>query len=442
MKQQLEIIQSQKQKFSSRQVPSMEILSLSQHELETLVDKNLMENPFSDVEQNEGLIETREVDFDYKKVRKKQDDSLEFELADENQDDLSAYVMPQLYPYCKTKKDEEIFTVILESLDSRGFLVEAEDDICKYLNIKKSSLHEYVNILQHVEPKGLAAKDYQECILLQLKELAHSALAQTIVKTHLEAVSHGDLKKIARLEHTDIIQVKEALALIRTLNPIPANGFRVREKTIFLVPDVYIKKEDHGIVLEMNSGKQDKLKMNADTYELYKSNAFHGEAKAFLKQKLHDFKWLQYSVSRRALMLKKIITYLVEYQTAYFQTGDERNLKPLRLVDIAEQQDMHVSTISRAISNKFFQCEYGTFSFRFLIPRCYEKQGEVAASIDTIKNEIREIIKAEDRKHPYSDEKIHQLLEEDGFLVSRRSVTLYRKECCIPSSRNRKMIRE
>ncbi|MFR6486842.1 MAG: hypothetical protein ACLUQK_04775 [Clostridium sp.] len=204
MKQQLEIIQSQKQKFSSRQVPSMEILSLSQHELETLVDKNLMENPFSDVEQNEGLIETREVDFDYKKVRKKQDDSLEFELADENQDDLSAYVMPQLYPYCKTKKDEEIFTVILESLDSRGFLVEAEDDICKYLNIKKSSLHEYVNILQHVEPKGLAAKDYQECILLQLKELAHSALAQTIVKTHLEAVSHGDLKKIARLEHTDI----------------------------------------------------------------------------------------------------------------------------------------------------------------------------------------------------------------------------------------------
>lgn len=149
----------------------MEILSLSQHELETLVDKNLMENPFSDVEQNQGLIETREVDFDYKKVRKKQDDSLEFELADENQDDLSAYVMPQLYPYCKTKKDEEIFTVILESLDSRGFLVEAEDDICKYLNIKKSSLHEYVNILQHVEPRDLQRRTIRSAFFCSLGSL-------------------------------------------------------------------------------------------------------------------------------------------------------------------------------------------------------------------------------------------------------------------------------
>lgn len=439
MRQQFEIIQNQKQKFSSKLVPSMEILSLSQHELESLVDTSLMENPFSDIEQNQITLESKDVDPDYRKVRKKQGDQYEFEAADEQQNELAEHVMPQLYPYIKTKRDEEIFTVLLESLDSRGFLAEAEEDLCRFLNIKKDRLNRYLNIMKHIDPAGLAAKDTRECILVQLSQMEGSALAQRIVESYLEAISVKDYNKIARLEHTTAAQVEDALALIQSLNPIPANGFKVHEKTMFIVPDVYIRKEDTTVIMEMNSRIQDKLKMNTENYELYKSSVYNEEAKAFLKEKLNDFKWLQYSVSRRAVTVKKIITFLVDYQMAFFLTGDERKLRPLRLVDIAEHLHMHYSTISRAISNKFFQCVYGTYSFHFLIPRCYEKQGEVTASIDTLKNEIKEIISAEDKESPYSDEKIHQLLEEDGFVISRRSVTLYRKECCIPSSRNRKI---
>ncbi len=440
MKQSLEIIQNQKQKFSSKLVPSMEILSLSQHELETLVDASLMDNPFSDVDQDSISLKTRDVDLDFKHVRKKQGELQEMEYADENQDDLFEHVMGQLYPHIHTKRDEEIFTVLLESLDSRGFLEETPEDLCRFLNVKKTRLLRYLHILQHVSPKGLGAKDTKECICIQLSEIEGSFLAQNIVCSHLEALSTGNFLKIAKLENTDVEEVKRALILIRSLNPIPANGFRVREKTVFIIPDVYIRKEDSAFILEMNARLQNKLTMNTENYELYKSAACKEEAKAFLKEKLNDFKWLQYSVSRRAVTLKKIITFLVDYQTAFFQTGDERALKPLRLVDIAEELDMHVSTISRAISSKFFQCEYGTYSFHFLLPRCYEKQGAVTASIDTIQNEIKEIIRFEDKQHPYSDEKIHQLLEEDGFVISRRSVTLYRKECGIPSSRNRKTI--
>lgn len=439
MRQQFEIIQNQKQKFSSKLVPSMEILSLSQHELESLVDTSLMENPFSDIEQNQITLETKDVDPDYRKVRKKQEDQHEFEAADEQQNELAEHVMPQLYPYIKTKRDEEIFTVLLESLDSRGFLAEAEEDLCRFLNIKKDRLNRYLNIMKHIDPAGLAAKDTRECILVQLSQMEGSALAQRIVESYLEAISVKDYNKIARLEHTTAAQVEDALALIQSLNPIPANGFKVHEKPMFIVPDVYIRKEDTTVIMEMNSRIQDKLKMNTENYELYKSSVYNEEAKAFLKEKLNDFKWLQYSVSRRAVTVKKIITFLVDYQMAFFLTGDERKLRPLRLVDIAEHLHMHYSTISRAISNKFFQCVYGTYSFHFLIPRCYEKQGEVTASIDTLKNEIKEIISAENKESPYSDEKIHQLLEEDGFVISRRSVTLYRKECCIPSSRNRKI---
>lgn len=442
MKQQLEIIQSQKQKFSSKLVPSMEILSLSQHELETMIDTSLMENPFSDVEQKQMSLESREVDFDYRKIRKTQNEYQEFDIADEGQNDMIKHVMPQLYPYIKTKKDEEVFTVLLESLDSRGFLAEKEEVLCKFLNIKKSRLSYYLNIMNHVDPKGLAAKDYNHCILIQLSDIKDSELAQNMITSHLEAISMGDFHKIAKLEHTTVEQVKEALTLIQTLNPIPANGYKLCEKTIFIVPDVYIRKEDHDIIIEMNSKIQDKLKINTENYELFKSSACHKEAKTFLKQKLNEFKWLQYSVSRRSVTLNKIISFLVEYQLSFFQTGDERLLKPLRLVDIAQHIHLHYSTISRAISNKYFQCEYGTYPFQFLIPRCYEKQGDLVVSIDTIKNEIREIIVAEDKQRPYSDEKIHQMLEEEGFMLSRRSVTLYRKESGIPSSRNRKIIQK
>ena len=138
--------------------------------------------------------------------------------------------------------------------------------------------------------------------------------------------------------------------------------------------------------------------------------------------------------------MKRVISYLVEYQKEYFKSGDANCLKPLRLRDISAALNIHQSTVSRAIANKFFQCEFGVFPFRFLIPRSYIKKGKQALSSNTIKNEIKEIIRLEDKTAPYTDKEIYDLLSEEGFDISRRSVSLYRKECQIPSSRNRKKI--
>ena len=267
MKQSLEIIQNQKQKFSSKLVPSMEILALSQHELESLVDASLMDNPFSDVDQNTISLKTRDVDLDFKRVRKKQGELQEIAYADESQDDLfRACHRALLYPSYRRQKDEEVFTVLLESLDSRGFLSETPDDLCRFLNIKKvKNVAQYLHVLCVWIEKGLGAKDTGECICIQLSEIEGSTLAQHIVCSHLEALSTGDFLKIAKSEHTDVGHVKQALSLIRSLNPIPANGFRVREKTVFIIPDVYIRKEDSTFLLEMNARLQDKLSMNTET---------------------------------------------------------------------------------------------------------------------------------------------------------------------------------
>ena len=183
------------------------------------------------------------------------------------------------------------------------------------------------------------------------------------------------------------------------------------------------------------------MKLNTENYDAYKSNTFDVKSKEFLQKKYHDFKWLQYSINRRQITLQKIIEFLVEYQKEYFYTGNLFALKPIRLSDISKELDIHSSTISRATSNKYFQNKYGTFPLKMLIPRSYEKKGQPLSSVQMIKDEIQEMIKYENPEKPLSDEKIRELLDEEGYVVSRRSITLYRQEEGIPSSRKRKAIK-
>ena len=237
--------------------------------------------------------------------------------------------------------------------------------------------------------------------------------------------------------------MKEAVGFIQSLNPIPANGFRVQSKSIYVIPDAYVICEDNTISVEMNYAVCDKLTLNKENYELYRNTKFSKEDKKFLTDKLNNFRWLQYSTNRRFKTVQQIIVFLVNYQRDYFLTGNSHVLKPLRLVDVAEALNLHASTISRAISNKYFRCDYGFFPFRFLMPKSYQKSGaEQNPSIESLQGEIKEIIALEDKEHPYSDEKIKQILQEEGYDVSRRTVTLYRNACFIPSSNNRRITRQ
>lgn len=438
MEQKYKTLQQQKQRFSNKMVPSIRILQLGHAELESFIDASMIENPFSDIEGNEPIIQTDEIDLNYKTIRKKQDDLQEFDIAADDKNDLIEHVMPQLSPHIKSSRDEYIFRVILESLDTRGFLAEKKEDLCKYLNIKLEKLQGYLQILYHVDPKGLATDNFTHCIQVQLEDKGCN-LAICMIKDHLQEISVGNFSKIARVEGTTVEKVREALQLIQLLNPIPANGFKLVSKTIYIIPDIYVQIKEGDVSISMNNSLEDKVKFNLKNYELYKSASFDKSAKEFLKNKLNDFRLLQYSISRRNITLKKIATFLVQYQIEYFRTGDAKCLRPLRLSDVAQALNLHDSTVSRAISNKFFQCEHGTFSLHYLIPRCYKKDGEDMISIDVIKEELKELIKLEDKSNPYSDEQIHQILMEEGYTLSRRSVSLYRKECGIPSSRNRKI---
>lgn len=440
MKQQLKIIQKQKQKLSIKQIPSMEILKLNEQDLEEYIEKSLVDNPFSEIEENKISSETKEMDF---KIIKKQntEEHQSFDWEDKNKNDLMDYVFSQLSPLIHDEKDKKIFQFLIESLDSRGYLNESENELAAFLNISKNKLQKYLEILKSCDPQGLGSRDLKDCLLYQLEQRADTQLAQHIVKDHLEDLGSGYYQKIAIDEHTTVDEVKNALQIIQSLKPIPANGFQVNTKTLYIVPDVYVYEEDGHLHIEINTRAQKKLQLNTENYDAYKTNSFDAKSKEFLQKKYHDFKWLQYSIQRRQITLQKIIEFLVDYQKDYFYTGNLFALKPIRLSDISKALDIHSSTISRATSNKYFQNKYGTFPLKMLIPRSYEKQGQPLSSVQMVKDEIQEMIKYEDPEHPFSDEKIRELLEEEGFVVSRRSISLYRQEEGIPSSRKRKTIK-
>ena len=417
----------------------MELLKLSQFDLEALVDTSLIDNPFSEADNSvQDITEYKEIDYGI--VRKNNDELLEFEIPDDNKNDLIEHVMPQLDSHIKSQNDEQIFMILLESLNSKGYLSTSIEDLRKILSVNEETLIDYLHALQHVDPLGLGSRDLKECLLIQLNELEDVDFEKVIVEKYLEQLSRGDFLKIAKKENKSLDDVKNALVRIQQLNPIPANGFKVNEKTVYIIPDVMVSVNENELDIQFNSNLDYKLKLNQQNYDLYKSASLDVQSKEFLKEKLNNFNYLKYSIYRRNMTIKKIFLFLAEYQKNFLLTGDERRLKPIRLNDIAQVIGINESTVSRAISNKYFRCDYGTYSFRFLIPKSYARNGEVTASINTIKNEIKEIIRYEDKSSPFSDQEIQMLLEEEGFNVSRRSVSLYRKELHIPSSRNRKEI--
>ena len=188
-----------KQKFSSKLVPSMEILALSQHELESLVDASLMDNPFSDVDQNTISLKTRDVDLDFKRDRKKQGELQEIAYADESQMICSSMSSCSLYPHIRQKKMKRIFTVLLESLIPEDFLQKHRMILCRFLNIKKARLLQFACPPQHVDPKDWAQRIPENAYAFSYRKSKAPLLAQHIVCSHLEALSTGDFLKIAEV---------------------------------------------------------------------------------------------------------------------------------------------------------------------------------------------------------------------------------------------------
>lgn len=344
---------------------------------------------------------------------------------------------------------------ILGSLDDDGYLrrpiTALVDDLAFSQNIftTEAEILHLLEIIQTFDPEGVGARDLQECLLLQLKRKKQNSssvrLAITIVRDYLEEFTKKHYDKLERSLGISSEELKNAINEILKLNPKPGNSFADNSKQLQVIPDFIINKNDQYLILTLNSKNAPELRVSRSYQEMFQTydkavqkDKKMKEAVQFVKQKLDSAKWFIDAIKQRQQTLIKTMNAIMNYQYDYFLTGDERKLRPMILKDIADQVQMDISTVSRVANSKYVQTEFGTFLLKSFFSEGIQTESGEEVSNREVKKILEECIGNEDKKHPLADEKLAEILKENGYNIARRTVAKYREQLNIPVARLRK----
>lgn len=333
---------------------------------------------------------------------------------------------------------KSICNYIIENIDSRGYLDIPIEALAEELRINKAKVEEAVKTLQSLDPAGIGAANLRECLKIQIQRKGIQDLClYKIVEDYLELLAENKFNIIARELDIDVQTAQEYGDIIRSLNPKPSSGFFTGEEVKYIVPDAYIKKIDKEYFIVMNDELGPKLTINGVYKEILKSDS-DKEAVDYVKDKLNSAMFLIKSIEHRKTTIYKVLEKIIELQKEYFDRGEEY-LKPMTLKEIADSLEMHESTVSRAIRDKFILTDRGTIKIKDLFTTGISS-GNYGEEVSTniIKNSIKELIDGEDRKNPLSDQGLCDVLNNKGMNISRRTVAKYREEMGIKSSKGRK----
>jgi RNA polymerase sigma-54 factor len=344
---------------------------------------------------------------------------------------------------------------ILGSLDDDGYLrrpiTALVDDLAFSQNIftnEEEILH-LLEIIQSFDPAGVGARDLQECLLLQLKRKEQNSKniknAILIVRDYLDEFTKKHYDKLERSMSITSEELKAAVQDILKLNPKPGNSFADNSKQLQVIPDFIINKNDQFLILTLNSKNAPELRVSRSYQEMFQTydkavdkDKKMKEAVQFVKQKLDSAKWFIDAIKQRQQTLIKTMNAIMNYQYDYFLTGDERMLRPMILKDIADQVQMDISTVSRVANSKYVQTEFGTFLLKSFFSEGIQMEGGEEVSNREVKKILEECIGKENKKYPLADEKLAEILKENGYNIARRTVAKYREQLNIPVARLRK----
>jgi RNA polymerase sigma-54 factor len=486
LKQQLSFKLSQK--LSPQQIQLMKMIQLPTQAFEQRIAQELEENPAleSGKEDSENLddeFSNEEFDNDY-------DDGNEVIETDINVDDylsddevpiykLSAnnysaddeerqmpyaagtsftqYLMQQLNTYRLSEEEKDIAHFLVGSVDESGYIRREMQDIVDDLAFTQNvytteeKVEKVLKIVQELDPAGVAARDLQECLLLQLerKEPKLSvALAIDIIDESFDQFSKKHYKKlIQKLDITED-QLREAIHEIESLNPKPGGNYSGNNRIVeHVVPDFAIRIVDGELELTLNGRNAPELHVSHDYTNMLKGykeskekSKEQKDAVMFIKQKLDAAKWFIDAIKQRQQTLFITMNSIMHHQKEYFLSGDERKLKPMILKDIADKINMDVSTVSRVANSKYVDTPYGTKLIKeFFSESMKNDQGE-DVSTKEIKKILEITISEENKRKPYTDDKLAKILLEKGYPIARRTIAKYREQLDLPVARLRKEI--
>jgi RNA polymerase sigma-54 factor len=335
----------------------------------------------------------------------------------------------------------EIGEAIIGNLGDDGYLMASVDEIAAMGDWKPAEVEKVLSTMQHFDPVGVAARDLQECLTLQLRHLGFADTpAERIVTEHLRLLQNHQVPEIARRLGMTIEELKPHVDIIRNLDPKPGGRLNPSPSQ-YVTPDIFVVKvEDHYEVL-MNDDGLPQLRINPIYKRLIDKGAgeTNDETRAYVKDKFRSALWLLKSVDQRQKTIYKVARSIVAFQTEFLDHGIE-HLKPLVLRDVANDIGMHESTVSRVVNNKYMHTPQGVFEMKYFFHSGISSSyGENVSSV-TIKQRIKKIIEVEDAKRPLSDSKIVSILQKEGLVLARRTIAKYREELRIPTSNQRKVL--
>jgi RNA polymerase sigma-54 factor len=462
------------QKLSHRMIQSLKLLQDTNIQLEQRIQSELSENPLleqtdvggeelsRDVEDSAetGTAETAELDlseeglmspdafedgFAYTYDRssgesdgdyqEKKDYVQSLQTYDE---DLEAHLLHQLRDRKISENQRLLVEFLAGSLDENGYLKIPPEEIQSITGVTSQEVDGAVDILHSLDPPGIGARSLQECLLLQIdrKKNLHP-LARTIVADYWEYFEKQKTMPLSRLLEVDSRDTARAMEDIKKLDPKPGKQFfgGAGDDQV-IIPDIIVKKRGRGWVSIINDVFIPDLKINEAYSDSIRDRKDEKAVKKFLREKHNSANWLMEAIQQRKRTMLKVMDAIIEHQYAFFEKGDESRLRPLTLREIADKTDLHPSTVSRVSNNKYVETPYGIFEIKYFFNSSMGGDGDVAGV--QIKNRIKDLIENESAQKPLSDQKISDILKEDGYTVARRTVAKYRDQLGIPTARMRK----
>jgi RNA polymerase sigma-54 factor len=368
------------------------------------------------------------------------DDDRTLEFSDDRGNDLHQHLVWQLEISRLDPRQLWIGEGIVDSLNDDGYLTESCADIARSLSadlpVTEADVEEVLAFVQTLDPAGVGARTLSECLMLQLAQLEPETpgrdLALAIARDHLQSVADRDLATLRRTLGADEDALQVALALVRACHPRPGSAFEGAQPE-YVVPDVFVRRTDHGWSVELNAGSVPRLKVNQGYASLVARSADY----ASLRAQLQEARWLIRSLEIRNETLLKVARSIVQRQAAFLERGDEA-MQPMILRDVAEAVGMHESTISRVTTGKYMHTPRGIFEFRYFFSSHVSGAGGEEVSSVAIRARIRKLIGDETPDKPLSDAQLATILAGEGVKVARRTVAKYREALGLASSSERR----
>jgi RNA polymerase sigma-54 factor len=353
---------------------------------------------------------------------------------------LSDHLLWQLSMQTNDPSLRTIGEAIIGNLDDDGYLVATVDELSSMGPWSTADVEEALKLVQSFDPIGVAARDLQESLLLQLRHLGLSGSpAERIVTEYMRLLQNHQIPELAKKLGTSIDELKQHIELIQHLDPKPGSRYNPSQSQ-YVIPDVYVVKVEEQYVAVLNEEGLPQLRISPVYRRLLdKGGENTDETRAYVKDKFRSALWLIKSVEQRQKTIHKVATSIINFQRDFLDHGIEY-LRPLVLRDVANDIGMHESTVSRVVTNKYMHTPQGVFEMKYFFHSGISSSYGEAVSSVTIKQRIRKIIEQEDARKPLSDSKIVSMLQKEGLDLARRTIAKYREELKIPTSNQRKVL--